>query len=231
MQFSDLTNKEEENLLEHVIIELEESKFQIYDFQKLWSKKKSNFKASNPATPLISRYKGDHTWLSRNFGSEVRGFSNAKELVSKVGDFQRIIEELNRISKWFEESQTKFDNFIKEIEKASRIIRDDDAKAGLDLKNRFLEGLKKRKEELNNLEKQAKHYEPLMKEAVKKMNEYEAGLAAAKSSKEVSDIKASRKNKVLASSNTDVSYDDKEWKGKVKKMVKAKNDKTTGYSA
>jgi len=217
MQFSDLTKKEEKDLLEQVIITLEESKFQIYDFQKLWSKKKSSFKASNPATPLISRYKGDHPWLSRKFGNEVRGLPNARDLVSKVGDFQKIIEELNRISKMFDESQVKFDSFVKGIENESKLIRDDDTKAGLDLKNKFLEGLKKRKEELKNLESQAKHYEPLMKEAVKKMNEYEVELAAAMSNKEVENSVENQKiQKRIRKENTNSK---EEFKKKVKNFL------------
>lgn len=229
MRFSDLTNKEEtlsEGIFDKIIASKNSKKFDVDAFEN-WIK--ANEKPSkNPAKELIGIYTPDHVWNKRDFGKEVSSFPNARAILGLTANYKRVIQELNKYQKEFDNSYNKFIARCKEIANEFRV---DNFADGERVASSYVSELNKEREtELIAFNKKVEHYRPQLAEAVQEMKRFEAAKAAAKSKEEINNIRASHKNrsKVMASTKTDLAYDKNEWKGKVKMMVKAKDDNTDG---
>jgi hypothetical protein len=229
MQFSDLTNKEEvlsEGLFDKIVSASKSKNFDIDSFEN-WIK--ANEKPSkNPAKELIGIYTPDHVWNKRDFGKEVSSFPNAKSILSLTSNYKRIILELNKYQKKFDESYSKFIARCKEIAHEFRTDNFADAER---VAASYVSKLNKAREsELAVFNKNVEHYKPQLAEAVQEMKQYEAARAAARSKEEISNIKTSHSNKRKA----DIAYDKNEWKGKVKSLLglaTKKRQGTTGAEA
>jgi hypothetical protein len=228
MQFSDLTNKEviSEGLFDKIV---SMSKSKTFDIDSFESWIKSNEKpTNNTAKKLIGVYTPDHVWNKRDLGKEVSGFSNARNIISLTSNYKRIIQELNKLQLEYDKAYGKFIDRCKEI--AHEYRTDNFADADKVAISYVAKANKTRESDLSVIDKKVEHYKTQFSEAVQEMKQYEAALAAARSKKQVSDIRMSHKNrsKVMASTKTDSAYDSKNWKCKVKMMVKAKDDNTDG---
>lgn len=228
MHFDDLTNKEvlSEGLFDKIIASKNSKKFDIDAFEN-WIK--SNEKPSkNPAKELIGIYTPDHVWNKRDFGKEVSSFPNARAILSLTSNYKRIILELNKYQKKFDESYAKFIARCKEIAHEFRTDNFADAER---VAASYVSKLNKTREaELVAFNKNVEHYKPQLAEAVQEMKQYEAARASARSKEEINNIKTSHSKKRKA----DIAYDKNEWKGKVKSLLglaTKKRQGTTGAEA
>lgn len=243
MQFSDLISKEassevetvNESIYDEACKLISESKFQAFDFKKFHAKMHRKMiwasKGETNTWKVLEEYKPTHPWVKRDFGREVLGKPNAKELMSLVGDFKTFYGEIVRLKKAYKDMLDEWNNMIVSIKKEVALVKDDDTEGkGAGLKKRYLAGFKKYIETQNSLDKESQHYVPSFYRAVEKVKKFESLLASTNSKQEASASRVAEKTakKVESSAKMD------DWKNKVRSRVRFnsvktnKKDDTTG---
>lgn len=207
----------------------EAKKFQNYDLEKLHEKMSAKMPQLSAGESQINKilvdrngedkYGPDHPWIKRDFGKEVFGKPNAKELMSLVGDFKTYLKELKRIKQEYKNNLETWNKLYDSVKKESYTVRDDDKEGkGQALKKKYLEGYKKYVETIKSLDKQVQHYIPLFNKSLSKMSQYEVQLASLRSKEEIDNNIARSKEASKERFNNKVNN----WKDKVKSLASLK---------